>query len=170
LPRFTLVGATTRFGVLSSPLRDRFGLVHRLNYYLPDELVVILRRAAEKLKLVLSEECAFSIARRSRGTPRIALKLLKRVRDIAQLAGKNEIDVEHVEEALRLQQVDEQGLDEHDHRYLLALREQFKGGPVGIQTLAAALSEDSVTLEEVIEPYLIQIGKIKRTARGRMLV
>lgn len=170
LPRFTLVGATTRFGVLSAPLRDRFGLVHRLQYYQPEELVTILQRAAEKLQMSLPAECALSIARRSRGTPRIALKLLKRVRDISQLAGKNEIEPAHIEEALRLQQVDEEGLDEHDHRYLNALRIQFKGGPVGVQTMAAALSEDAVTLEEVIEPYLIQIGKIKRTARGRVLV
>jgi len=170
LPRFTLVGATTRFGVLSAPLRDRFGLVHRLNYYLPPDLVVILQRAAEKLQMNLPGDCALSLAKRSRGTPRIALKLLKRVRDISQLDGKSEISPQHIDEALRLQQVDEQGLDEHDHRYLDALRIQFKGGPVGVQTMAAALSEDAVTLEEVIEPYLIQIGKIKRTARGRMLV
>lgn len=170
LPRFTLVGATTRFGVLSAPLRDRFGLVHRLNYYLPPDLVVIIQRAAEKLQMNIPTDCALSLAKRSRGTPRIALKLLKRVRDISQLDGKSEISTQHIDEALRLQQVDEQGLDEHDHRYLDALSIQFKGGPVGVQTMAAALSEDAVTLEEVIEPYLIQIGKIKRTARGRMLV
>jgi Holliday junction DNA helicase RuvB len=170
LPRFTLVGATTRFGVLSAPLRDRFGLVHRLQYYQPEELVTILQRAAEKLQMTLPTDCALSLARRSRGTPRIALKLLKRVRDISQLDGKSEIEPKHIDEALRLQQVDEEGLDEHDHRYLNTLKVQFKGGPVGVQTMAAALSEDAVTLEEVIEPYLIQIGKIKRTARGRVLV
>jgi Holliday junction DNA helicase RuvB len=170
LPPFTLVGATTRFGALSAPLRDRFGLVHRLQYYQPDELGVIVERAAKKLSISIDKEIALKIAERSRGTPRIALKLLKRVRDVAQLDNCENISPEHVDQALLLQQVDAEGLDEHDRRYLTALRQQFKGGPVGLNTLAAALSEDSSTIEEVIEPYLIQKGKIKRTARGRVLV
>lgn len=170
LPPFTLVGATTRFGALSAPLRDRFGLVHRMHFYGPDQLAVILQQAAGKLSFALAQPIAVEIARRSRGTPRIALKLLKRVRDVAQLAQSEAITSDHVAEALSLQQVDIDGLDEHDRRYLEVLKVQFKGGPVGVQTLAAALSEDVVTIEEVIEPYLIQLGKIKRTARGRVLV
>lgn len=170
IPPFTLVGATTKFGSLSAPFRDRFGLVHRVNYYEPGELSGILQQAAKKLDLHLPEEIAYLLARRSRGTPRIALKLLKRVRDIAQLAQSQAVEELHLAEALRLQEVDEEGLDEHDRQYLLVLKEKFKGGPVGVQTLAAALSEDPVTLEEVVEPYLIQIGKIQRTARGRVLV
>lgn len=170
LPPFTLVGATTRFGALSAPLRDRFGLVHRLQYYQPDELSVIVQRAAQKLSFTIDTEIALRISERSRGTPRIALKLLKRVRDVAQLDDCDAISPDHVEQGLSLQQVDAEGLDEHDRRYLEILRQQFKGGPVGLNTLAAAMSEDSTTIEEVIEPYLIQRGKIKRTARGRVLV
>lgn len=170
LPPFTLVGATTRFGSLSAPLRDRFGLVHRMHFYQPQELVVILQQAAVKLQFSIASDIALEIARRARGTPRIALKLLKRVRDVAQLDDSEKITTKHVSEALSLQQVDEEGLDEHDRRYLEVLRQQFHGGPVGLQTLAAALSEDSTTIEEVIEPYLIQLGKIKRTSRGRVIV
>lgn len=170
LPPFTLVGATTKFGTLSSPFRDRFGLVHRVSYYDPDELATILGRAAEKLDLVLGEDVAQQLARRSRGTPRIALKLLKRVRDVAQLAQSAVVEEVHLREALRLQEVDEEGLDEHDRRYLTVLRDMFHGGPVGLTTMAAALSEDPNTLEEVVEPYLLQLGKIQRTARGRVLV
>lgn len=170
LPPFTLVGATTKFGTLSSPFRDRFGLVHRMNYYSPEELVVILQRAAKKLNFAIIPEVALPLARRSRGTPRIALKLLKRARDTAQLAGSGQILPEHVESALALQQIDEHGLDEHDRRYLEVLTKQFGGGPVGVQTLAAALSEDAMTIEEVIEPYLMKIGRIKRTSRGRVIV
>jgi Holliday junction DNA helicase RuvB len=170
LPPFTLVGATTKFGTLSSPFRDRFGLVHRVSYYEPDELAVILQRAADKLSLILGEDVARQLARRSRGTPRIALKLLKRVRDVAQLAQSDVVEDKHLQEALRLQEVDEEGLDEHDRRYLTVLRDMFKGGPVGLTTMAAALSEDPNTLEEVVEPYLLQLGKIQRTARGRVLV
>jgi Holliday junction DNA helicase RuvB len=170
LPPFTLVGATTRFGSLSAPLRDRFGLVHRLNYYFPEELAVIIERAAAKLACQIKPDIAVLIAERSRGTPRIALKLLKRVRDVAQLAGTELLSRDHVEQGLQLQQIDENGLDEHDRRYLEILGEQFKGGPVGLNTLAAALSEDASTIEEVIEPYLIQRGRIKRTSRGRVLV
>lgn len=169
VPQFTLVGATTKFGALSAPFRDRFGLVHRVRYYQPEELVVILQQAAEKLNIALTPDVALLLGKRSRGTPRIALKLLKRVRDIAQLAQSKMVQQEHLEEALRLQQVDEQGLDEHDRRYLEVLEKHFSGGPVGLQTLAAALSEDVSTLEEVIEPYLMQIGRIQRTSRGRVL-
>jgi Holliday junction DNA helicase RuvB len=170
LPPFTLVGATTKFGTLSSPFRDRFGLVHRVSYYDPLELATILKRAADKLSLVLGEDVAQQLARRSRGTPRIALKLLKRVRDVAQLAQSAVVEESHLKEALRLQEVDEEGLDEHDRRYLTVLRDMFHGGPVGLTTMAAALSEDPNTLEEVVEPYLLQLGKIQRTARGRVLV
>lgn len=170
LPPFTLVGATTKFGTLSSPFRDRFGLVHRVSYYEVPELAVILQKAGKKLHLELSHEVASQLARRSRGTPRIALKLLKRVRDVAQLAQSETIEMPHLHEALRLQEVDEEGLDEHDRRYLSVLKDKFKGGPVGLQTMAAALSEDPLTLEEVVEPYLLQLGKIQRTARGRVLV
>ncbi len=170
LPPFTLVGATTRYGALSAPLRDRFGLTHRLQYYTPDDLSVILQTAAGKLSMQIDSDTAVVIARRSRGTPRVALKLLKRVRDVAQLDGAQEIQPRHVDEALKLQQVDQEGLDEHDRRYLKVLSQEFHGGPVGLQTLSAALSEDISTLEEVVEPYLIQLGKIKRTPRGRVLV
>lgn len=170
LPPFTLVGATTKFGSLSGPFRDRFGMVHRVMYYQPDELRGILLRAARKLNVEILEDVALELARRSRGTPRIALKLLKRVRDVAQLAGSAIVGKDHLDEALALQDVDHEGLDEHDRRYLEVLAEQFQGGPVGLQTIAAALSEDEHTVEEVIEPYLIQIGKLKRTSRGRVLV
>lgn len=170
IPRFTLVGATTKFGSLSGPFRDRFGLVHRVRYYLPEELSIILQQAAQKLDVELGEEEALALAKRSRGTPRIALKLLKRVRDIAQLDGKSKVTPQHMEQALKLQQIDIEGLDEHDRRYLDVLAKQFRGGPVGVQTLAAALSEDPLTLEEVVEPYLMQLGRIQRTPRGRVLV
>jgi Holliday junction DNA helicase RuvB len=145
-------------------------LTHRLQYYTPDDLSVILQTAAGKLSMQIDSETAVVIARRSRGTPRVALKLLKRVRDVAQLDGAQEIQPRHVDEALKLQQVDQEGLDEHDRRYLKVLSQEFHGGPVGLQTLSAALSEDISTLEEVVEPYLIQLGKIKRTPRGRVLV
>ncbi len=170
LPPFTLVGATTKYGSLAAPFRDRFGLVHRVKYYEPEELIVILQGAGDKLGVQMREDVALALARRSRGTPRIALKLLKRVRDIAQLDNSSAVQNRHLKDALALQQIDEDGLDEHDRRYLDILKNQFHGGPVGLQTLAAALSEDALTLEEVVEPYLMQIGKIKRTARGRMIV
>ncbi|MCD8484663.1 Holliday junction branch migration DNA helicase RuvB [Candidatus Woesebacteria bacterium] len=170
LPPFTLVGATTKYGSLAAPFRDRFGLVHRVKYYEPEELIVILQGAGEKLGVKMREDVALALARRSRGTPRIALKLLKRVRDIAQLDNSAAVENRHLKDALALQQIDEDGLDEHDRRYIEVLKHQFHGGPVGLQTLAAALSEDALTLEEVVEPYLMQIGKIKRTARGRMIV
>lgn len=170
IPHFTLVGATTKFGSLSGPFRDRFGLVHRVRYYLPEELATILQSAAVKLEVQLGRDEAVALARRSRGTPRIALKLLKRVRDVAQLAGTAKVAASHMDQALALQQIDIDGLDEHDRRYLEVLAKHFRGGPVGVQTLAAALSEDPVTLEEVIEPYLMQLGRIQRTPRGRVIV
>ena len=170
LPPFTLIGATTRFGSLSAPFRDRFGMIHRVTYYEPVVLSRILDQAASKLGVSLEKSVGELLAQRSRGTPRIALRLLKRVRDIAQLDSSAIVRAAHVQEALRLQHVDEEGLDEHDRRYLDLLRQQYQGGPVGVQTLAAAMSEDATTLEEVIEPYLLQIGKIKRTSRGRVLV
>jgi holliday junction DNA helicase RuvB len=169
LPRFTLVGATTRFGALSGPFRDRFGIVHRLNHYQPPEMTVILQRAAQKLEITLDDHSALAIAERSRGTPRIALKLLKRVRDFAQITAKNQVNPELVAKALSLFAVDSHGLDENDRRFLETIITKHHGGPVGISTLAAALNEDPTTIEEVIEPYLIQIGFIQRTPKGRIV-
>lgn len=168
LPKFTLIGATTRIGLIAGPLRDRFGIVHRLTFYEPEELVKILTNAAGKLSLQLPEAVALGLARRSRGTPRIALKLLKRCRDLAQLKGGSLINQTTVDETLQLIEVDEMGLDANDRRLLLALIDKHGGGPVGLETLAATISEDKETIEEVIEPYLLQIGFLKRTQRGRM--
>lgn len=169
LPRFTLVGATTRFGALSGPFRDRFGIVHRLQHYEPPEMTVILQRAAQKLEITLDDHSALAIAERSRGTPRIALKLLKRVRDFAQITAKNQVSPELVAKALTLFAVDSRGLDDNDRRFLETIITKHQGGPVGISTLAAALNEDPTTIEEVIEPYLIQIGFIQRTPKGRIV-
>lgn len=168
LPRFTIIGATTRIGLLSAPLRDRFGVVHRLNFYSPEELTVIIEKAAKKLKIPLSADIAKELALRARGTPRIALKLLKRARDVAQVKGSGEIDIVALKKALEMLEIDEVGLDESDRRLLLALIDKFGGGPVGIETLSATLSEDVGTIEEVIEPYLLQVGFLKRTSRGRL--
>lgn len=168
LPRFTIIGATTRIGLLSAPLRDRFGVIHRLNFYDPPELVVIIEKAAVKLKIPLTAEIAKELALRARGTPRIALKLLKRARDVAQVKGTGTIDEKALAQALEMLEIDEAGLDSSDRRLLLALIDKFDGGPVGIETLAATLSEDMGTIEEVIEPYLLQIGFLKRTTRGRI--
>lgn len=169
LPRFTIVGATTRIGLLSSPMRDRFGVVHRLHYYSPAELVQIVQRAADKLVVRLDEKAKLELARRARGTPRVALKLLKRVRDIAQVKGKKDVSLVILEEAFALLEVDPLGLDEADRRLLLSIIEKHGGGPVGIETIAATISEDIGTVEEVLEPYLMQIGFLKRTPRGRMV-
>lgn len=169
LPHFTIVGATTRIGLLSSPMRDRFGVISRLHFYQPDELETILDRAAAKLRMPISPTARQELARRSRGTPRIALRLLKRVRDVAEIAEKDHISDEILERSLRMLDVDNMGLDDSDRRLVRIIMEKFAGGPVGIDTLAAALSEDVGTLEDVIEPYLIQIGFLKRTPRGRML-
>lgn len=168
LPQFTIVGATTRVGLLSGPLRDRFGVVHRLNFYSPVELIQILEKGAEKLDIPYDRESLSEIAVRGRGTPRIALKLLKRVRDFAQVEGQGKITKDIAHEALAMLEVDRLGLDQVDVRYLKAIMEKHSGGPVGLETIASTISEDSGTLEDVIEPYLMQIGFIKRTPRGRV--
>lgn len=167
LPRFTIIGATTRIGLLSAPLRDRFGVVHHLTFYLPDELSKMVKSAARKLDVVIDDESSLELSRRARGTARIALKLLKRVRDFAQVKGDGKINREMVERALEMLEVDPLGLNEADRRYLLSIIKKHGGGPVGIETLASSISEDVGTVEEVIEPYLMQIGFIKRTPRGR---
>ena len=168
LPQFTIIGATTRAGMLSAPLRDRFGVIHRLNYYLPDELCVIVQNAATKLGVLIDGESIKEIAQRGRGTPRIALKLLKRARDYASVKGKGNIEKKLVAQALSLLEVDSVGLDDVDRKMLLAIIEKHSGGPVGIETIASTMSEDVGTIEEVIEPYLMQLGFISRTPRGRV--
>jgi len=168
LPRFTIVGATTRVGLLSSPMRDRFGVIHRLSFYTPHELEIIITRAAEKLKINIDANAKSDLAKRSRGTPRIALRLLKRARDVAQVEGNGSITKETVNRSLSMLEIDEAGLDASDRRLLTLLIQSFGGGPVGIETIAAALSEDIGTVEEVLEPYLMQIGFIKRSPRGRV--
>ncbi|MBI4130097.1 Holliday junction branch migration DNA helicase RuvB, partial [Candidatus Roizmanbacteria bacterium] len=168
LPRFTIVGATTRSGLLSSPLRDRFGVVHRLMYYQPQELSQIIRKGAEKLHVPIDTAASEELARRARGTPRIALKLLKRVRDFAQVKGTGTIAGDILDEAFSVLEVDSVGLDKNDTQYLLAIIDKFAGGPVGIDTMANTISEDVGTIEDVVEPYLMQIGFLKRTPRGRV--
>jgi Holliday junction DNA helicase RuvB len=169
LPPFTLVGATTRSGLISSPLRDRFGIPVRLIFYSPDELQAVLLRGARALQISLTQEGAMEIARRSRGTPRIALRLLRRIRDFVIVEGNSHITAESADYALIRLEVDAHGLDAMDHRYLKHIMEHFEGGPVGLDTLAAALAEQKDSLEDVIEPYLLQQGYIQRTPRGRML-
>lgn len=166
--RFTLIGATTRFGMLTSPMRARFGIVQRLNFYPVDQLTFIVQRTAEVLGVACTREGAYEIARRSRGTPRIANRLMRRVRDYAEVEADGVINVEVADAALRMLDVDEWGLDEMDTRVLRSLIEQFSGGPVGLNTLAVAIGEDAGTLEEVYEPFLIQNGLLMRTARGRV--
>jgi Holliday junction DNA helicase RuvB len=168
LPKFTLVGATTQVGALSSPLRDRFGLIQRLRFYEPAELTHIVTRTAAILQVPIDSEGAAEIARRSRGTPRIANRLLRRVRDYAQVKATGAIDGAIAATALELFNVDPRGLDWTDRRLLGAIVEQFGGGPVGLETLAAATGEDAQTIEEVYEPYLMQIGYLQRTPRGRV--
>lgn len=168
LPQFTIVGTTTRAGMLSAPLRDRFGVVHRLNFYSTEELCKIIKNAAIKLNITIDDESMQEIASRARGTPRISLKLLKRIRDYAQVKGKGLIDKKATQEALALLEVDEKGLDPLDIKFLNAIIEKHTGGPVGIETIAATLSEDSGTLEDLVEPYLLQLGFLKRTPRGRV--
>jgi Holliday junction DNA helicase RuvB len=168
LCKFTLVGATTRAGALSSPLRDRFGLVQKLRFYEVDELCQIVLRTAELLQTAIAEDGAAEIARRSRGTPRIANRLLKRVRDYAEVKLSGEINQSVASEALQLFQVDPCGLDWTDRKMLSVIIEQFNGGPVGLETIAAATGEDTQTIEEVYEPYLMQIGYLSRTTRGRV--
>ncbi len=167
LPRFTLVGATTRTGLLTGPLRDRFGVVFRLEYYTPEELAAIVRRSASILEVGVGQEGALEIARRSRGTPRLANRLLKRVRDWAQVRGDGAIDEDVAAEALGFFEVDSLGLDAMDNRLLEVLCVQFSGRPVGLSTLASALAEDPDTIEDVYEPYLIQQGLVMRTPKGR---
>lgn len=167
LPKFTVIGATTRIGLLSAPLRDRFGIVQRLNFYPSQELEKIIMNASRKLNISLDDYSIKELSKRARGTPRIALKLLKRARDFAQVKSKQNIDEEVLADAFGLLEIDYMGLDESDRRLLKVLIEKHDGGPVGIETLAATLSEDIGTLEEVIEPYLMQIGFLKRTPRGR---
>ncbi|EHQ59239.1 Holliday junction branch migration DNA helicase RuvB [Paenibacillus dendritiformis] len=169
LPRFTLIGATTRAGLLSAPLRDRFGVVSRLEYYNKDELSFIVSRAADILDVQITGEASDEIAIRSRGTPRIANRLLKRVRDFAQVRGDGIITPALAGEALRLIQVDALGLDAIDHKMLQAMISHFRGGPVGLDTIAATIGEESQTIEDVYEPYLLQIGFLQRTPRGRMV-
>ena len=167
LPRFTLVGATTRAGLLSAPLRDRFGITCHLELYTPDELVAIVRRAASILAIALDETSALELARRSRGTPRIANRLLKRIRDFADVLGGGRIDRELVDRGLTMLEIDQQGLDALDRRILRTIVEKFAGGPVGLETLSIAVNEEKGTLEDVYEPYLVQCGLLQRTPRGR---
>lgn len=168
LPPFTLVGATTRAGALAAPLRDRFGVIHRLEYYQPAEVQQIIERAARLLDIAIDPYGAAEIARRSRGTPRIANRLLKRVRDFAQVQGDGAITAELADVALAAMEVDKQGLDAIDRNVLRAIITQFNGGPVGIDTIAAAVSEETATIEDVYEPYLMQNGFLHRTPRGRV--
>ena len=168
LPKFTLVGATTRAGLLTAPLRDRFGVIQRLEFYTPEELCVIVKRSAKVLGVEIDEEGAFEIARRSRGTPRLANRLLKRVRDFAQVKYDGVITRHVADFALDILDVDKLGLDNNDRTLLLTLIQKFSGGPVGLETLAASIGEDSGTLEDVYEPYLLMNGLIMRTPRGRM--
>ena len=166
LPQFTIIGATTRAGLLSGALRDRFGVVHRLNFYSPDELVGIIKGGAAKLKISIDKESLKEISRRARGTPRISLKLLKRIRDFAQVRGAGQITEELTRKALDRLGIDKMGLDSMDRRYTKSIIEKHGGGPVGIETIASTISEDVGTIEDIIEPYLMQIGFIKRTHRG----
>jgi Holliday junction DNA helicase RuvB len=170
LPPFTLIGATTRSGLLTTPLRDRFGIPVYLNFYDIDELEIIIRKNAALMGLTMSDDGAAEIAGRSRGTPRVAGRLLRRVRDFANVAGKEVIDATLADAALGRLDVDKRGLDGLDHRYLTVMAEKFAGGPVGIDTLAAALGEPRDALEDIVEPFLIQLGFVNRTPRGRVLM
>lgn len=167
LPRFTLIGATTRTGLLTSPLRDRFGIINRLDFYKPDDLEKILLRSANILKTEIKEKAAAEIAGRSRGTPRIANRLLRRIRDFAQVKGNGMINIEITREALSAMDVDRMGFDEMDRKLLLTIIEKYGGGPVGLETLAASVREEKDAIEDVYEPFLLQEGFIERTPRGR---
>ncbi len=169
LPPFTLVGATTRAGDLSSPLRDRFGIICKLKYYTTEELDLIVKRTSRVLEMPIDEDAAYELAKRSRGTPRIANRLFKRVRDFALVEGKSHIDLESCKTALERLKVDDLGLDETDHQLLLSIIEKFNGGPVGVESIASSIGEEISTIEDVYEPYLLQIGLLKRTNRGRMV-
>lgn len=168
LPRFTLVGATTRAGLLTSPLRSRFGIVHRLDFYDTEALTIIVNRSAEILGIPITSDGAEEIARRSRGTPRIANRLLRRVRDYAEVRHGGTVSIEIAHDALRMLEVDEFGLDEIDRKLLTTIIERFSGGPVGVNALASSIAEDRGTIEDLYEPYLIQIGFLQRTPRGRV--
>ncbi len=169
LPKFTLIGATTRAGLLTSPLRSRFGVVNRFDFYKPEQLFLIVKRSAKILEVEIEEEAGMEIARRSRGTPRIANRLLRRIRDFAQIEGNGEVTKDIAHESLLRLDVDELGLDDMDKRILKVMLEKFSGGPVGINTLAVAVGENAETLEEIYEPYLIQEGLMKRTPKGRVV-
>ena len=170
LKPFTLIGATTRAGMLTQPMRARFGITHHLEYYPVEDLVAILRRAADRLSIdAVKDEGFDAIASRSRGTPRVALRLLRRVRDFAQVRGRGVVDVEAVADALELEGVDDLGLDEIDRKYIRVLAEVYEGGPAGLEAIAATMGDDPGTLEDVVEPYLLQIGFLARTPRGRKL-
>lgn len=168
LPKFTLIGATTRTGLLTSPLRDRFGVINRLDFYRPEDIEKIIRRSAKILAVEITNEGAREIAKRSRGTPRVANRLLRRVRDFAQVKGDGTVDIEMAKEALEKLEIDEKGFDEMDRRLLLTIIKKFEGGPVGLETLSASISEEKDTIEDVYEPYLIQEGFLERTPRGRI--
>ena len=169
LPPFTLIGATTRAGALTSPLRERFGLVYRLDFYQPEELQVIISRSARLLNVQIDDDAAGEIARRARGTPRIANRLIRRVRDFAEVKAQGHVTQSVAKEALQWLGVDQAGFDEMDRKILLTVIEKFKGGPVGIEALAAAVQEEKATIEDVHEPYLLQSGYLDRTARGRQI-
>ena len=169
LPPFTLIGATTRAGDLTSPLRDRFGIINKLNYYTEEELRDIAKRTGRVLGVSITEEAALELARRSRGTPRIVNRLFRRVRDFALVSGKSEIDEEITKYALDKLKVDSLGLDQTDYNLLKSIIEKFNGGPVGIEAIASSIGEEQTTIEDVYEPYLLQTGLLKRTARGRMV-
>ena len=168
LPQFTIIGATTRIGLMSAPLRDRFGVIHRLSFYDPKDLEEIIDKGSTKLKVPVDRESIIEIAKRARGTPRIALKILKRARDFVQVKSDGKLTKNLIKEALDMLEVDEAGLDSSDVRYLRAIIEKHNGGPVGVETVASTISEDIGTIEEVIEPYLMQIGFLKKTTRGRV--
>ena len=167
LPKFTIIGATTRAGALSAPLRDRFGIIHRLEYYSPEEIGQILHRSSDILKVIIDVDAASEVARRARLTPRIANRLLKRVRDFAQVNGSGQITLDLAQQALDMLEIDELGLDASDRRILAAIINHYNGGPVGVTTIAATVSEEVATVEDVYEPYLMQLGLLERTSRGR---
>lgn len=169
LPPFTIVGATTRVGDLTSPLRDRFGIISKLEYYSDEELSEIIKRTSRVLKMPITADAADELAKRSRGTPRIANRIFKRVRDFALVEGKEEIDLEICKKALKRLKVDKVGLDNTDHQLLLAIIEKFSGGPVGIESIASVIGEEVTTIEDVYEPFLLQKGYLKRTPRGRVV-
>ena len=169
IPHFTLVGATTRAGDLSAPLRDRFGIIAKLNYYTDEELFLIAKRTSKVLDTEITDEAAMELAKRSRGTPRIVNRLFKRVRDFALVEGNGVIDIDIMNKALKILKVDSVGLDETDYNLIKAIIERFNGGPVGIEAIASSIGEEATTIEDVYEPYLLQMGYLKRTTRGRMV-